>query len=384
MGEERDVLRVRIRAVGDNLIHKELYRAAALPEGGYCFDQLFDGVRDLLREADVAALNQETIFVRDTAQVSAFPAFGSPVQVGEAAVKAGFNVVTHASNHALDKGLPGVQATLAFWRKQAPAVRMLGLHGSAEEQAEVPVVTVKGIRIAMLNYTESLNYHPLPPGAAYCVDVMKPHHKKAIREQLQRARQLADFVIVFPHWGCEYLYEPVASERAWAAFFAEAGADLIVGTHPHVVQPKEWLETADGRRTLCLYSLGNFISCQVKAGTMLGAMADIVIEKAPGGRAQIVSEALLPLVTHTDAAYSVFTTYPLDIYTDEQCRENRIFQVVQRNYGFAVDCAYLRGLFDDILAGRAQARNEFQTPWDVRRSNIRAVCRTLLGKNAKR
>ena len=375
--------RLRFKAVGDNLIHKELYRAAALPEGGYCFDRLFDGVRERLREADVAALNQETILVRDASRVSSFPSFGSPVQVGEAAARAGFTVVTHASNHALDKGLSGVQETIAFWRERESAVRMLGLHESAAEQAQVPVIMVNGIRLALLNYTEKLNYRPLPLTAPYCVDVMKPRRKRALRAQLQRAREQADFVVVFPHWGCEYLYEPVASQREWAAFFAEAGADLIVGTHPHVVQNAEWLTAPDGRRVLCLYSLGNFVSCQVKAGTMLGAMAEIEIEKPEGGGARIVSQRLTPLVTHTDADYSFFTTYLLDDYADALCRENKIFQVVRKNYGLTVDCAYLRGLFEDILAGRAQAYNEFQRPWDVTRSNIRGVCRALLGRNTK-
>ena len=375
-------MRARIKAVGDNLIHKELYRAAALPGGGYCFDSLFAGIRDSLGEADVAVINQETILVKEEGLVSSFPAFGSPVQVGEAAVKAGFTVVTHASNHALDKGIGGIEDSIAFWKGKAPEVCMLGLHASAGDQEKIPVITAGGIRIAMLNYTETLNYRRLPSKAPYCVDVMKKGSKRAIEEKIQKARRMSDFVIVFPHWGCEYLYEPVLSQREWASFFACSGADLIVGTHPHVVQNVEWFTQADGRKTLCIYSMGNFISCQVKAGTMLGAMADIVIEQKDG-KTEIVSQKLLPLVTHTDGEYSFFTTYFLSQYSDKLAGENKIFRIVKRNYGIDVDCAYLNRLFEDILAGKAQAYNEFKSPRDVARSNVKGVLNSVMGRNTK-
>ncbi|HIR01591.1 MAG TPA: CapA family protein [Candidatus Aveggerthella stercoripullorum] len=373
---------VRIMAVGDDLIHKQLYEAARLPEGGYCFDGMFDGVRGLIARADVRVINQETILVAGEAQVSSFPAFGSPVAVGQAAVNAGFNVVTHASNHALDKGLDGIADTLAFWELHEDDVCMLGLHPSAADQERVRIITVDGVKIALVNCTEKLNFRRLPRSARYCVDVMKGFSRRALAERIGRARQEADFVIVFPHWGCEYLYEPIEAQRKWATFFAEAGADLIIGTHPHVVQPVEWVERGDGGRTLCYYSLGNFISCQVGAGTMLGALADVTLERTGDG-VRIASHDIMPLVTHTDAAYRHFVTYPLADYTDEMAAENKIFAVVERAQGIHVDCAYLGKLFDDILNYRAQAYNKYKSPWDVNRGNLKGVLNALRGKNVK-
>lgn len=373
---------VRIMAVGDDLIHKQLYEAARLPEGGYCFDGMFDGLRDMIAQADVRVINQETILVADEAQVSSFPAFGTPVAVGQAVVDAGFNVVTHASNHALDKGLDGIADTLAFWELHEDRVCMLGLHPSAADQERVRSIEVDGVKIALVNCTEKLNFRRLPRGARYCVDVMKGFSRRALAARIGRARAEADFVVVFPHWGCEYLYEPVDSQRRWASFFAEAGADLIIGTHPHVVQPVEWIERSDGGRTLCYYSLGNFISCQVGAGTMLGALADVTLERAGDG-VRIASHDIVPLVTHTDASYGRFTTYPLADYTDEMAAENKIFAVVEKNRGIHVDVAYLRTLFDDILHYRAQAYNEYQTPWDVNMGNVKGVLNALRGKNMK-
>ena len=373
---------VRIMAVGDDLIHKQLYEAARLPEGGYRFDGMFDGVRGMIAQADVRVINQETILVADEAQVSSFPAFGSPLAVGQAAVDAGFNVVTHASNHALDKGLDGIADTLAFWELHEGRVCMLGLHPSAEDQERVRSIEADGVKIALVNCTEKLNFRRLPRSARYCVDVMKGFSRRALAERIGRARAEADFVVVFPHWGCEYLYEPIESQRKWAAFFAEAGADLIIGTHPHVVQPVEWIERADGGRTLCYYSLGNFISCQVGAGTMLGALAEVTLERAEDG-VRIASHDIVPLVTHTDASYGRFTTYALADYTDEMAAENKIFAMVEKNRGIHVDVAYLTTLFDDILHYRAQAYNEYKTPWDVNVGNLKGVLNALCGKNVK-
>ena len=369
-------------AVGDDLIHKQLYEAARLPEGGYCFDGMFDGLRDMIAQADVRVINQETILVADEAQVSSFPAFGTPVAVGQAVVDAGFNVVTHASNHALDKGLDGIADTLAFWELHEDRVCMLGLHPSAADQERVRSIEVDGVKIALVNCTEKLNFRRLPRGARYCVDVMKGFSRRALAARIGRAREEADFVVVFPHWGCEYLYEPIDSQRRWASFFAEAGADLIIGTHPHVVQPVEWIERADGGRTLCYYSLGNFISCQVGAGTMLGALADVTLERTGDG-VRIASHDIVPLVTHTDASYGRFTTHPLADYTDEMAAENKIFAVVEKHRGIHVDVAYLRTLFDDILHCRAQAYNEYKTPWDVNVGNVKGVLNALRGKNVK-
>lgn len=373
---------VRIMAVGDDLIHKQLYEAARLPGGGWRFDGMFDGVRDLIAQADVRVINQETILVADDAQVSSFPAFGTPIAVGQAIIDAGFNVVTHASNHALDKGLDGIADTLAFWELHQDDVCMLGLNASAEDQERIRTIEVGGMRIALVNFTEKLNFRRLPRGARYCVDVMKRASRRALLARIARARQEADFVVAFPHWGCEYLYEPIDSQCVWARQIADAGADLIIGTHPHVVQPVEWIERADGGRTLCYYSLGNFISCQVGAGTMLGALADVVLER-DGDGVRIASHGIVPLVTHTDESYGHFVTYPLEDYTDELAARNKIFAMVEKNQGIHVDCAYLRTLFDDILNRRAQAYNKYKTPWDVNMGNLKGVINALRGKNTK-
>ena len=374
---------VRLKAVGDNLIHKELYRAAQYEDGKYNFDRMFENVRGEIAKADVAVINQETILVKDASDVSSFPAFGSPAAVGDAVVRAGFNVVTHASNHALDKGYKAIKESVGFWRESHPEIMWTGIHDSKEDRDELRVIEKNGIRMALLNYTESLNFHRIPHEAPYCVDVMKPGRRARIKEDIEKAKSMADLVIVFPHWGCEYLYEPVKSQRKWAKFFADCGADLIIGTHPHVLQTVETVKNSEGEKVPCIFSLGNFISCQVKQGTMLGGMADVLIEKE-NGKTSVKSVKVLPLVTHTDEEYSYFTTYFLKDYNDDLAAENKIFSIVKRNYGIDVDCDYLNKLFKDIRERRAQEYSEFKKPSDVTWSNIKGVFYALTGKNVKK
>ncbi len=371
-----------LRAVGDNLIHKQLYLAAAQKDGSYCFDGVFEHVKPLITEADIAVINQETVYVKDRNKISSFPSFGSPVEVGDAIRNAGFSVVTHASNHSLDKGYEGIEDSVGYWEGHKDECIYTGIHTSREDYDRIRVIERKGIRVAFLNYTAPLNFHVIPRSHPYCVDVMKNYSKKRISLQIKAARRKADVVAVFPHWGCEYLYEPVPMQKKWAQFFADEGADIIIGTHPHVLQYKETIVSKDGKKVPCLYSLGNFISCQVHQGTMLGGMADISITKE-GDEVKIDKAEIIPLVTHTDSEYSYFTSYPLSEYNDELAGENKIFAVMKKTHGWNVNTEYMNRLFTDIMERRAMKDSIYKSPWDVRKQNVRGVINVLLGKNIK-
>ena len=375
---------IRLRAVGDNLIHIQLYEAARLTEGGYDFHGMYEHILGLINEAEIAVINQETILVEDENKVSSFPAFGSPMAVGDAIIDAGFNVVTHASNHALDKGYKAICDTVSYWerRQEDKDIVYTGIHTSKEDQEKIRVVVRDGIRVAILNYTSTLNYHPVMPSHSYCVDVMKGYTKGRIKKQIEEARKIADIVAVFPHWGCEYLYEPVDLQKEWAFIFANAGADIIIGTHPHVVQNMTVITTEDNRKVPCIFSLGNYISCQVNQGTMLGGMADVEITKG-NNRAKITKAKIIPLVTHTDDHYGHFTTYPLSSYTDELAGENKIFKIMERNLGIRIDTEYLNKLFNDIMTKQAMKDSVFKRPSDVTWANIVGVYNALRGVNTK-
>ena len=149
-----------------------------------------------------------------------------------------------------------------------------------------------GIRIAMLNYTYGLNYGA--PQKKYMVDTLSG--RDAIADEIGRAREQSDFVIVFAHWGEEGMYVPSADQKSWAQFFADHGVGLVIGAHPHVVQPLETVTAADGAQMPVFYSLGNFLSHQVDPQNMLGGLASVTLEKSPEGAVRVAECTLEPTI----------------------------------------------------------------------------------------
>ena len=374
---------ITLRAVGDNLLHEQVFKAAKNEDGSYCFDMEFEHVLPLIKEADISVINQETIYVKDRANISSFPFFGSPMEAGDSIIKAGFDLVTHASNHALDKGYAAIKETVEYWDGTGSDIVYTGIHSNTEDAEKIRVLERNGVKIAFLNYTGPMNYHIVPLNHPHCVDVMNASSKGRIKKQIKLARQKADVVAVFPHWGCEYLYEPIPKQIKWAHFFADAGADIIIGTHPHVLQYKDTIISRDGREVPCLYSLGNFIACQVIQGTMLGGMADVMIS-VQNGKVKVEKADIIPLVIHTDRNYSFFTSYPLKDYNDELASENRIFAVMKERNGWNVNMEYLNRLFEDIMNRRAMEYSIYKSPLQIRAQNIKGVIRILSGRKTSK
>ena len=247
----------------------------------YNFDHFFAQVKDYVSQADIAVINQETMLAGSDVGYSGYPLFNSPDQLGDAIANAGFNVVLHASNHSADKGTSGIRHAIEFWKTKSN-ITVLGLNETPEQRDVIRIVNVEGINIAMLNYTYSLNGLSLPAGEEYLVNIMDDSTRDQVLADITKASEMAEFVIVFPHWGVEYVNTQNDNQIEWANQMTDAGADLIIGTHPHVVQPVEWIETVSGNKSLCYYSLGNYISNQAwlqdygsetAFNTQLGGMA---------------------------------------------------------------------------------------------------------------
>ena len=273
--------------------------------------------------------------------VSGYPAFNAPYELGDALVEAGFDVVLHATNHALDKGKKGIVNCLAFWQKEYPDIAVLGIHGSEAEQEEIYVYEQDGIRLAILNYTYGTNGIALPQDMPYAVDLLE---RERVKADLQRAQEVADFVVVCPHWGTEYVLEETAEQEQWAAFFADNGADLILGTHPHVIEPVEWEGAA-----LVYYSLGNFVNWTSGTGEgvanrMVGGMARVTIGRNDEGEAAVTSYGAEPLVCHVEQGFGGVTVYPLDRYTEELAERN---EIVNQDSQFSLP--YCRKLAEEIF-----------------------------------
>ena len=207
-------------------------------------------------------------------------------------MEAGFDVVCQGTNHALDKGKKGILNCLSYWREEHPEIAVLGIHDSEEAASSVYIREEDGFRIAILNYTYGTNGIPLPEGMPYAVELLD---KEKVAADLKEAEEKADFVVVCPHWGTEYRLEQTGEQESWAAFFAENGADLVIGTHPHVIEPVEWVED-----TLVYYSLGNFVNWTSGTGEgvknrMVGAMAQVTIARNDAGEVSISEWAAEPV-----------------------------------------------------------------------------------------
>ncbi len=309
---------VSIIAVGDNLYHERLVKSGLQADGSYNFDYIYSGIKDYISYADVKIINQETVLIADKSKWSYQPAaFGTPTEVGDAVVRAGFNVVTTASNHSYDKGTDGMKSAVNYWNGQAKnGVLMTGMYGSKEDYNKITVGEYNGVKIAFLNYTYGLNGRTLSDSNSYMVKLLK---ESLIEKEIKEAKKLADVVIVLPHWGEEYHFRPVSSQKNLAQKMADWGADIIIGTHPHVLEPMVTITASDGRKVPCYYSLGNFCANMAithDTNCTLEGMAELTV-KVFDGKVTIESAELTPLVNHINNTDTQFKIYRLEDYTED-------------------------------------------------------------------
>ncbi len=306
---------ITIRMVGDDLIHSSLYEQSLQSDGSYCFDRLFEHVKEDIEAADIAIINQETILIYDRAKISSYPSFGTPAEIGHAIVNAGFDVVAHATNHTMDKGLAGIADTIDFWENNYPDIRYLGIHKDWSD-SDICYVTKNHITVGFVNYTYGLNgLESRRRGHEYSVDMLSDAD---IEATLKEARENCDLLVAVLHVGDEYVYTPTPYEQRQVSRFIDNGADIVLCAHPHVLEPYGFVTTDQGNTGLVYYSLGNFVSAQDRIPRVLGGMADIRIRKtaeAGGSSTQVAAYDLIPLVTHEE--YRNYTTYRLDAYPDE-------------------------------------------------------------------
>ena len=298
----------RIFMVGDGLLHGAVYKAARQADGTYDFNTMIWRMGNLARQYDIAYYNQETILGGTELGLAHYPRFNSPQEFGENMVGNGFNMVSLATNHCLDKDEEGILRSMAFWNSQ-PVVKA-GTYLSWEEQQAMPVYECNGITYTYINYTYGTNGLYPPAGKEYLVNVYTPDNLLA---DIERANGMSDVVIVAIHWGTEYQHDPNSEQIELAQRMADAGADVIIGTHPHVIQPVEWIGDS-----ICFYSLGNMISAQEDTEKLIGMMGEVTVNKdCVNGECKIsVSDPRADLCytyyTRTYKDFEVIPFYDLD------------------------------------------------------------------------
>lgn len=265
---------ITISAIGDILIHSRVYDDAK--EGkGYNFLPMLEHVKNYLGDTTITFANQETMIGGTEIGLSTYPAFNSPTEVGDALKAMGVNIVSLANNHTLDRGEKAIQHAIQHWEKID--MMYVGAYKNTEDQSRLRVMeTEEGISVAFLAYTYGTNGIPVPDGKDYLVNLID---KEQIDLDMKIAKEYADVVIVSLHFGNEYERMPSEGQKELAQFVADRGANVILGHHPHVLQPVEWLTGKERNKTFVAYSLGNFLSGQDKLYRQIGGVLKLSITK---------------------------------------------------------------------------------------------------------
>jgi len=271
---EEKVTSITIASVGNIFIHKSVLEAVWQPKDKtYDFFSPFTEVLPYLKESDLT-----TAWLGGALDTSGpytgYPLFKSPEDLAEAMKDVGFDIVFR-TNHTLDYGAKGLENTTAILKRYG--IKQIGAYISEEESKEIPVYEKDSLRIAFLSYTYGTNGIPIPkPWMVNLIDTTK------IKEDIKRAKEVSDFIIVALHFGIEYQRRPNQEQKRIVSTLAENGADLIIGSHPHVIQPVELLTTNNGKKVYVAYSLGNFFCGQRMRFTDTGMILRYRIEKKNG------------------------------------------------------------------------------------------------------
>ncbi len=307
-----ETITIRLTAVGDNLLHDSVSYSAQAQDGSFDYSVLYQHVAPMVQQSDLTFINQEVML---TGQVSPYPNIAARGECAQALKAAGFDIINLATNHTLDKGIAGLEASLQNIHAQNFAA-VTGAFRTEDESKRQIIVQQQGIRFGFLAYTYDINGKGLSAEDAWRVALIE---EEKIRTEVSALRQNCDYLVVSLHWGKEYKDVQNAEQERLAQLMAELGTDLVIGTHPHVLQPAAWYDRPDGGKMYCTYSLGNFISNQRKWATMLGGMLDITLEFAEDGTLkQVVDAGVIPTVTHyetTAAGSRGHRVYLLEDYT---------------------------------------------------------------------
>lgn len=267
--QHSDTSRVSLIMTGDALIHEAVYKDALINTGSYDFIRMLEPLDSLLKNYDLRFYNQESIIGGDDLGFSSYPAFNTPSQFAEAMISKGFNLVSLANNHSLDKGEKGILNSIRYWN--AKPVLSSGMNNSLSSRNRNKFGIANGISYVLLAYTDLTNGLNRPKGKEYLLDV---YSDSLVLADIEKYRTWVDVILVSVHFGDEYSHTPSSRQRDIVKLLINFGADIVIGHHPHVLQPVEWIEN-----TLVMYSLGNFISGQIGENRRVGVMIGMEIMK---------------------------------------------------------------------------------------------------------
>lgn len=313
---------IHVVAVGDNLVQECVYNSAkAHAENGeeYNFDYCYDNVKGLI-DGDLNIINQEVLICNGDYEITGRDFnFNAPMPLGDEVIDMGFNIITLCNNHLLDKGVGGLTSCLDYWDAQCakhPDILTYGAYRDYVDMQHIRTKEVNGKTVAFLGYAENLNGYSIPANCE--LEVAFTTQDDLIQKQIEEAKQIADVVVVTCHWGDEDTYTVRDGVKATAQKIINWGADVIIGTHPHVAQTMEYLTRDDGTQGFVFYSLGNFISAQTDNFNLISELADFQLMVQPDGMVTVENVQVSPIITHYEGSnLSNLRLYPYSMYNDE-------------------------------------------------------------------
>lgn len=306
--------KVSMIMTGDALIHNSVFKDAYIGDGNYDFTKQMEYISPMIKNYDLAFYNQETIIGGKDLGISTYPLFNSPEEIGDCMINMGFNMINLASNHTLDKGEKGVLHSLEYWKTKD--VLTAGSYESEEDRITPRIREKNGIKYTLLSYTTSTNGIPYPNGKEYYA---VPYSDERAKEDIERIKNEVDVIFVSMHWGTEYYQGADVNQKRIAKYLSDLGVNVIIGTHPHVLEPIEYIGD-----TLVIYSLGNYISAQIGVERLTGALVTLNITKTVNkdqtssiSLSDLNSELIYTYYEHTPNYWSNFKVIPYKNLTDE-------------------------------------------------------------------
>lgn len=274
--KQEDTNKLSMVMVGDCLIHRFVYTDAKNSDGSYSFSKMFTEVEPLIKNHDLAFYNQESNIGGKSLGLSAYPRFNSPEEIGDDMVDLGFNLVSLANNHTMDKGEQGVINSVNYW-KTKPGVYYTGQALSEEDrESNIKIEEKNGIKYAFFAYTTVTNGLLPPSGKEYLTNI---YSKEKAKADIDKVKDKVDLIIVSMHWGEEYTTNPNGNQKQIAKELSDMGVNLIIGNHAHSIQPVEMVGD-----TLVFYALGNFVAAQDTPDRQTGVVVSLDINEGEDGK----------------------------------------------------------------------------------------------------
>ncbi len=318
-------------AIGDIMCHNTQYNDAYNKDtGAYDFSYVFDDISLYTKTADICVGNLETTFAGEDVGYSSYPTFNTPDSLAYELKDIGVDVLSTAGNHALDKGFNGLSRTIDVLNDAD--IAHTGTYKTEEEQNTILTKYVKGIKIAFVNFTYGTNGIKIPSGKEFCVNLID---NDLITKQLDLAKsQNPDIIVACMHWGNEYKTTPNDTQKELSTFLFQNGVDIILGTHPHVLEPMEkqtvTLEDGTTKDGFVIYSLGNFISGQTAENTKTSIILNLTITKHTDGKITIDKAEYKPIYMYTDKSLKTKKMKLLDINKNIYNYENYIDSTIDK------------------------------------------------------